>query len=188
MSEENRLRFVEAMRELDGPVMIELLPRLTLADLNVVRQYWLGGHLGELDPTNVLCAGDYADQFLSLPEHAVALYDAALEFMDKYPNSVTEDTDCAAASLNLIDLLVRSGKGQVAAAAARRAGRMPVKRAVQNVQLALWIGEAGDAKTAYALFQRGKADGLSSIAAEMGLTVADLNQTERALARAAGAG
>ena len=85
MAEEARLRFVEAMRELEGPMILEILPRLTRTDLDVIRQYWLRGHLGKLDPTNVLCAADYADQFLSLPEHAIALYDAALEFMDKNP-------------------------------------------------------------------------------------------------------
>lgn len=132
MAEENRLRFVEAMRGLDGPAILELLPHLTLTDLSVVRQYWLNGHLGELDPTNVLSAGDFADQFLNLPEHAVALYDAALEYMDKHPESIADDTDCAAASLNLMDLLAKAGQGRAAVTAARRAARMPVKRAEQN--------------------------------------------------------
>jgi hypothetical protein len=187
MAEETRLRFAEAVRDFDGPSVLDLLPKLSLTDLKVFREYWFSGHLGQLDPTDVLCAGDYADQFLNLPQHAIALYEAALEFMHSYPESIADDADCAAASLNLIDLLLKADEKQTAAAAARRAVRKPVKRPVQNVQLAFWLGQVGDAKTAYALFQRGKAGGLPSIAAEMGVSVEDLNQMERALAHAAGA-
>jgi hypothetical protein len=140
-----------------------------------------------------LCAGDFADpgqNYLNLPGHAIALYDAALEYMDKHPESIAEDTDCAAASLNLIDLLMNSGQEQAAMAATRRAGRMPVKTAEQNVWLAFWLREAGDAKTAYHLFQRGKAVGLEPTAAAMGLTVDVLKQIEKQieqeLSRAAG--
>lgn len=186
MAEENRLRFVEAVRELDGPAILQVLPSLTISDLDVVRDYWLRGKLGELDPTNVLSAGDYADQFLSLPEHAVALYDAALEYLNKHPQSIAGDTDCAAASLNLIDLLIKSGQEHRAAEAARRASRMPVMRAEQHVQLAFCLAQIGDAKSAYTLFQRGKSVGLDNVAAAMGVPVADLAQMERVLSKAAG--
>jgi hypothetical protein len=167
--------------------MFDLLPRLSLTDLDVFRQDWFAGHFGTLDPTNVLCAGDYADQFLNLPGHAVALYDAALEFMHKYPESIEQDTDCAAASLNLIDLLVKSGQKQAAAAATKRAARMHAKRPVQSIQLAHWSFKMGDAKTAYALFRRGKTAGFPLIAAEMGVSVEDLSQMEQVLARFSGA-
>jgi hypothetical protein len=108
--------------------------------------------------------------------------------MDKHPESIAEDTDCAAASLNLMDLLTKSGQAQAVLAAARRAARMPVKRAEQNIQIAVGLAQAGDAKTAYMLFQRGKAAGLSSVAVAMGVTVNDLTQMERVLARAVGPG
>jgi hypothetical protein len=144
--------------------------------------------LGELDPTNVLTAGDFADQSLSLPEHAVALYDAALDFMDKHPESIADDTDCAAASLNLMDLLAKAGQARAAVTAARRAARLPVKRAEQNIQIAVGLSQGRDAKMALMLFQRGKAGGLSAAAAAMGVTVNDLNQMERVLVHAVSVG
>jgi hypothetical protein len=116
-----------------------------------------------------------------MPTHAIVLYEAALEHMDSHPESIAGDTDCAAASLNLIDLLVKANRLQAAASAAKRAGRMPIKRAEQNIQIALWLMEAGDAQTAYVLFQRGKAAGLATVAGAMGVTVADLMQMEQTL-------
>jgi len=182
MADEMRVRFVEALRELNGPALFEQLPNLGPADLNWFREYWFSGQSGRLDPTNVLCAGDYADQFLNLPGHAIALYDAALEYMDKHPDSIAEDTNCAAASLNLIDLLVKSGQRDTAAAAAKRAARMPVKRADQNYQLAAWLlFEFHDARTAYPLFQRAKSAGLASLAAATGVSVADLEVMDQLL-------
>jgi tetratricopeptide (TPR) repeat protein len=184
MMDEGRLRFVEAVRELNGPVMFELLPELGAADLTWFREHWFSGQSAPLDPTNVLCAGDYADQFLNLPGHAIALYDAALEYMDKHTDSIAEDTNCAAASLNLIDSLLKAGQREAAATAARRAARMPVKRGDQNCQLAAWLFQFGDPKAADALFQRAKAAGLASVAAAMGVTLEDLNQMDRLLCAA----
>lgn len=185
MTEGAQLRFLEAVRHQDFLEVADVLPNLTPSDIELMRERWFSGQLGQLDPTNILCAADCADQFLSLPQHAIALYDAALEYMDKHPDSIAEDTDCAASSLNLIDFLVKSGQKQAAASAAKRASRMPVKRPEQNVQIAFWLSQAGDMKTAHLLFQRGKAAGLATVAAAMGVPVEDLNQMEQILQRAA---
>ena len=156
MLSEAQLRFVEAVRHQDFLAVADALPNLTAYDISSLRERWFSGQLDQLDPTNVLCAGDCADQFLNLPQHAIALYDAALEYMDKHPESIAEDTDCAASSLNLIDFLIKSGQKQAAASAAKRASRMPVKRPEQNVQIAFWLSQTGDPKTAYVLFSAGR--------------------------------
>ena len=86
----------------------------------------------------------------------MSLYDAALDYMDQHPETIADDTDDAASSLNLIDSLVKAAQKQAAASAARRASRMPAKRPEQYVQIAFWLSQTGDPRSAYAFFQRGK--------------------------------
>ena len=63
-----------------------------------------------------------------------------------------------------------------------------MKRAEQNIQIAVGLSQGRDAKMALMLFQRGKAGGLSAAAAAMGVTVNDLNQMERVLVHAVSVG
>lgn len=188
MTSEERTNFMNALKDLDGPALLTLLPQMAVPDLKAMCQDWLSGRLGTIDPTNVLSAGDYADQFLSLPAHAVVIYDAALEYMHRHPETIANDTDCAAASLNLIDLFDKSGQHGAATAAANRAAKMPVKRPEQNVQLAVAVSKAGDMVTAYSLFKRAESAGLGSVAQAMGVSMSDLNQMGTFLARAAAGG
>jgi hypothetical protein len=99
MNTEQHQSFVKALRDLDGSVLLSVLPQIAVQDLKGICQDWLSGKLVGIDPTNVLCGGDYADQFLNLSAPAIVMYDAALEYMHRHPDSIADDTDCAAASL-----------------------------------------------------------------------------------------
>jgi hypothetical protein len=184
--------FVQAMRDLDGPAVLQMLPNLTTSDVSDVCSDWLAGSIEPLDPTNVLCAGDYADQFLNLPGHAIILYDAALEYMDKHRESIAKDTECAAATLNLIDICMKAGDRRRATLAAVRGSRMPVERVEQNMQLAFWLAQVGNSRLAYEMFQHGKkaagAAGLALVAKRLEVPEAELRQMEQVLTNAAGAG
>ncbi len=188
MNNDERMSLIQALRELDGPVLLGALPQIAVPDLKAVCQDWLSGRLGTIDPTNVLSAGDMADQFLSLPAHAVVMYDAALDFMHRHPESVADDTDCAAASLNLIDLLSKAGQQAGVVAATKRAADMPVKRPEQNVQLAVALSQLGEMVTAHRLFKRAESAGLESAAQAMGVSVRELDQMGVFLTRAAASG
>src|ERR1700738_857691 len=100
-------QFGRALLNLDGPAITTWLQSLSADDVKFSVESLLSGMLvgPDIDPTNVLCAADIADQQLQMPTHAIALYNTALKHMDENPESITDDTDCAAASLNLIDLL-----------------------------------------------------------------------------------
>jgi len=188
----NTAAFVHAIRDLDGPALLQMLPNLTTSDVNDVCGDWLAGRTGPLDPTNVLCAGDYADQFLNLPGHAIILYDAALEHMDKHRESIAKDTECTAATLNLIDICMKAGDRRRATLAAVRGSRMPVERVEQNMQLAFWLAQVGNARLAYNMFQRGKqaagAAGLALVAQRLEVPEAELRQMEQMLTKAAAGG
>ena len=188
MTTQDWMTFIKGLQDLNGPALLTALPQMSVPYLKAVCQEWLSGKLGTIDPTNVLCGGDYAEQFLSLPAHAAVMYDAALEYMHRHPESIANDTDCAAASLNLVDLLDKAGQHGAATAAANRAARMPVKRPEQNVQLAVAVSKGGDMVTAYSLFKRAESAGLGSVAQAMGVSMSDLNQMGTFLARAAAGG
>lgn len=135
--------FADALRNLNGRKLTALLPHLSAGDVELALQALFSGMLvgSKIDPTNVLCAGDLADQQLNLQEHAIILYDAALQHMHENPETIASATNCAAASSNLIDLLVKRGERSRAVAAVNRAMQMPIKRADQKADLATWLSE-----------------------------------------------
>jgi hypothetical protein len=83
---------------------------------------------------------------------------------------------------------MKSGERSHAFAAAKRAARMPIRRADQKVHLAMWLHEGGEAADAHRIFQDALKIGLPSLAAQMRVPAPELVQMSRTLARAAGAG
>jgi hypothetical protein len=131
----------------------------------------------DIDPTNVLCAADIADQQLQMPTHAIALYDATLQHMDENPESIAGDTDCAAANLNLIDLLRKQRDRDAWLNVVRRAARMPIKRPEQKIQIAYWLHEAREPVLAYKLYVEAMVEvGAPMVATAVGVNVSDLVQ------------
>jgi hypothetical protein len=118
-----------------------------------------------------------------MPAQAIVLYDAALQHMDENRESIASDSDCAAASLNLIDLLRKQRDRAGWLNAVKRAARMPIKRPGQKIQIAYWLHQAGESGLAFKLYQQGMEAGASTVAIAMGVSEADLIQMGKELAR-----
>lgn len=176
-------QFGRALLNLDGPAITMLLQRLSSDDVQLSVGSLLSGILvgPSIDPTNVLCAADIADQQLQMPTHAIALYDAALQYMDENRESICCDTDCAAASLNLIDLLRKGHDRNAWLGAVRRAARMPIRRPEQKIQIAYWLHEAREFVLAYAIYLKRIEAGAPTVASALGLSTTDLAQMGKAL-------
>src|SRR5260370_13384744 len=97
-------QFYSAIQKLSS-AFLEALPQIQPSELERFCKAWILGDIGTIDHTNMLVAGDQADQFLELPGHAVIIYDAALEQMSRHTELIDTDTDCAAGSLNLLGIL-----------------------------------------------------------------------------------
>jgi hypothetical protein len=118
-----------------------------------------------------------------MPGHAIVLYDAALEYMKDNPESISADTDCAAASLNLIDLLRKQRDRAGWLNAIRRAAEMPIKRSDQKVQIAYGLHTAGEKTLAYNLFLKAMDAGAETVAAALGVEVDELIKMGEMLAQ-----
>jgi|GEM_PF-6894946 len=176
-------QFGRALLNLEGPVITWLLQNLCADDVKFGVESLLSGMLvgPDIDPTNVLCAVDIADQQLQMPNHAIVLYDAALEYMKEHPESISADTDCAAASLNLIDLLRKQRDRAGWLNAIKRAAEMQIKRPDQKVQIAYWLNAAGEKRLAYDLYLKAMAAGDEAVAAALDVGVDDLKKMGKKL-------
>lgn len=183
MDPETFQEFGRALLNLDGPTISRILKSLSADDVKFSVGSLLSGMLvgPDIDPTNILCAADIADQHLQLPTHAIVLYDAALQHMEENRESIASDTDCAAASLNLIDLLRKRHDREAWINAARRAARLPIRRPDQKIQIAYWLHEAREEVLAYKLYLEGMEAGASTLATVLGISEADLEQMGRIL-------
>lgn len=102
--------------------------------------------------------------------------------MDENPESIAGDTDCAAASLNLVDLLRKRGDRDAWLNVVRRAIRMPIKRPEQKIQIAYWLHEAKESALAYKLYLEAmEAAGAPIVATALGVSVAELLQIGKVL-------
>ncbi|MGH9823545.1 MAG: hypothetical protein ACREDR_09870 [Blastocatellia bacterium] len=176
-------QFRDALLNRHRFAMAGLLQSLSADEVKVAVGTLLSGMLvgPEIDPTDVLCAGDIADRMPDMRAHAIVIYDVALQHMYDNRQSIASDTDCAAASLNLIDLSRKQGDRVLWLRAIRRAAVMPIKRADQKVHIAWWLHEANEDLAAYLLFSQGIEGGRSTVATEMGLPEAELIQMEHLL-------
>ncbi|HXU37669.1 MAG TPA: hypothetical protein VN937_15010 [Blastocatellia bacterium] len=184
MEPETFQEFGCALLNFDVPAIMRLLQSLSADDVQFSLRALLSGALvgPNIDPTNILCAGDIADQHLRMPAQAIVLYDAALQHMDENRESIASDSDCAAASLNLIDLLRKQRDRAGWLNAVKRAARMPIKRPEQKIQIAYWLHQAGESGLAFKLYQQGMEAGASTVAIAMGVSEADLIQMGEELA------
>lgn len=185
MDPETFQQFGRALLNLDEPSITILLQRLSGDDVKLSVGALLSGMLvgPAIDPTNVLCAADIADQQLQMATTAITLYDAALQHMDENPKSISIDTNCAAASLNLIDLLRKGNDRDAWLNAIRRAARMPIKRPEQKIQIAYWLHQAREFALAYQVYRDGIEAGAPKVASALGLTTRDLEQMGETLRR-----
>jgi len=77
--------------------------------------------------------------------------------MDKHRESIAKRYRVYCRHMNLIDICMKAGDRRRATLAAVRGSRMPVERVEQNMQLAFWLAQVGNARLAYNMFQAGQA-------------------------------
>lgn len=177
-------RFYAGICDLKGSAIFEALPKIQVRELESLCQAWLLGQVGPIDPTNMLVAADQAEQFLELPRHASVLYDAALEQLSRHPDLIAKDTDCAAASLNLLGIVQNAGRSDQVHSIALRATKMPVKEDGQKVRLAYFLNEVGEFTLAQSLFTEGMRRNPDQVAEETGVPLDDLRELGRRIALA----
>ena len=175
-------RFYSGVQKLTGGEIIEVLPRIQAPQLERFCQAWLSGEIGPIDPTNMLVAGDQADQFLELPGLAAIIYEAALEQLFRHPDLAAKDTDCAAGSLNLLGILENAGWPDRIRAVALRAAKMPIKADVQRVRLAYFLNQVGEFALANSHFIEGMKRNPNQIAEETGVPLDELYNLGRRIA------
>jgi len=178
-------QFYSGVRALDGSAIFDALPQIQPQQLERLCQAWLAGELGPIDPTNMLVAGDQADQFLELPGHAVIIYDAALEQLARHPELASDDTDFVGASLNLLGILDGMGARDKMPSVARRAAKMPIRQDDYKVRLAYFLYRGGDFEDAHHFFSEGMRSDPREIAEKSGIPLDDLLEMGRSIAASA---
>jgi len=157
--------------------------QISLPELQHLCHTWLAGEIGPIDPTNMLVAGDFADtETLGLQQHAVAFYDTALEFMVRHPKSIAADTDCAAASLNLLGILEDAEDHDRMRVVSLRAMRMPILGDDQRVRLSYALNQVGEAAHANSLFVEGMRTDPAGTAKKLGVPLDEVLKLGRSIA------
>ena len=123
--------------------------------LQAVCRRLLEAETTRVDPTWLLAVADMAELKFGLPEQAAVLYEAGLERLLRHPDEAADDTDCAAASLNLLNLLSAQRKYSDIPRAARRAAQMSFVADSEMVQLAWFIVGFAETEAALALCPSG---------------------------------